>query len=121
MFQTERLRSRRQHSIETGWNTNRNSSGRRRRGRLHDISVTWQGPGSARTLLGEATMCKPIIELEVLSPNGSAPLAEPLATPSADCRAEGAFVFDRWEQRGEDRTRQTSSYCIHITLPGRTS
>ena len=66
-------------------------------------------------------MSKPRIELSVISSNASAPLEESVGLPNAECWSEDDLFVDRWEQRGEDRTRQTSSYCIHITLPGRTS
>jgi len=68
-------------------------------------------------------MSKPSIELNALLPNASVPRFEPLAC-DGESRSENDLLvdrWDRWEQRGEDRTRQTSSYCIHITLPGRTS
>jgi len=67
------------------------------------------------------TMSKPSNEPSVTPWGSSVPPEEPRVLPCADCQPENAFIFDRWEQSGEDHTRQTSSYYIHITLSGRTS
>jgi len=66
-------------------------------------------------------MSKTRIELKAISSNPSAPVEESSGLLDADCQLEYALVFDRWEQHGEDRPRQTRCYSIHITLPGRTS